>query len=141
MSKKQIVDLPKNYKPSENEEYMNDFQLEYFRRKLLFWRANLEGLSKETLQHLKQTNLKEADLCDRATVESELSFELRTRNRYRRLLLKIDAALKRIERGTYGFCAKTFEPIGIKRLDARPVATLSINAREEYERIKKTYKQ
>ena len=136
---KDTVYLPKNYKPSEDEEYMNKQQLEYFRRKLLFWKESLENASEETVMRLKNTNLKEADLNDRASVESELNFELRTRDRYRKLMIKINAALRRIKRGTYGFCVKTFEPIGIKRLDARPIATFSINAQEEHERTEKTY--
>ncbi len=134
-----ITDLPENYRPSDNEEYMNDLQLEYFRRKLLSWRRSLLSEFNKTVVNLCKQNLNESDLGDRASVESEVSFELRTRDRYRKLLKKIDAALQRIRTRHYGFCAKTFEPIGIKRLEARPVATLGVNAQEEYERTKRMY--
>ena len=134
-----IADLPENYRPSGNEEYMNDLQLEYFRRKLLSWRRSLLSEFNKTVVNLGKQNLNESDLGDRASVESEVSFELRTRDRYRKLLKKIDAALQRIRTRHYGFCAKTFEPIGIKRLEARPVATLGVNAQEEYERTKRMY--
>ena len=137
--KKLNIKLPKDYKPSEDEKYMNDLQLQYFKNKLLFWRKSLEKDITKTVRNLGKINLKEADSNDRASVESELNFELKAKYRYKRLISKIDIALKRIERGTYGFCAKTFEPIGIKRLEARPVAILSINVQEEYERAKKTY--
>ncbi|WPX96746.1 RNA polymerase-binding protein DksA [Candidatus Bandiella euplotis] len=134
-----IVKLPKNYKPTEDEEYMNPLQLEYFRQKLLVWKENLKKDSMETMDNLKNENLNEPDLNDRASVETEVSFELRTRDRYRKLIEKIDAALQRIKTGSYGFCVKSFEPIGIKRLEARPIATLSINAQEEHERAEKVY--
>ena len=134
-----IADLPENYRPSDNEEYMNDLQLEYFRRKLLSWRRSLLSEFNKTVVNLGKQNLNESDLGDRASVESEVSFELRTRDRYRKLLKKIDAALQRVRTRHYGFCAKTFEPIGIKRLEARPVATLGVNAQEEYERTKRMY--
>lgn len=137
--KKLNIKLPKAYKPSEDEKYMNDLQLQYFKNKLLLWRKSLEKDITKTVRNLGKINLKEADPNDRASVESELNFELKAKYRYKRLISKIDIALKRIERGTYGFCAKTFEPIGIKRLEARPVAILSINVQEEYERAKKTY--
>ena len=134
-----IVNLPEGYKPTEDEEYMNELQLEYFRRKLLSWKENLSQESKDTVNNLKNEKLNEPDLNDRASLEAEVNFELRTRDRYRKLMEKIDAALHRIKTGSYGFCVKSFEPIGIKRLEARPIATLSINAQEEHERTEKIY--
>ena len=128
------IELPKGYKPSEKEAYMNPEQLEYFRQKLLAWKAELIDESAETLTHLKEENWNEPDLNDRATVETETSLELRTRDRYRKLIYKIDAALRRIEQGEYGYCEETGDPIGIKRLEARPIATLSIAAQERHER-------
>jgi DnaK suppressor protein len=138
MSEK-MIELPEGYKPMEDEEYMNELQLEYFRRKLLSWRENLSQESKDTVNNLKNEKLNEPDLNYRASLETEVNFELRTRDRYRKLLEKIDAALQRIKTGSYGFCVKSFEPIGIKRLEARPIATLSINAQEEHERTEKIY--
>ena len=138
MSKK-IVKLPENYKPLENEEYMNDFQLEYFRRRLISWKESLTQESKETIDHLKSEKLNEPDTNDRASIESDVNFELRTRDRYRKLIDKINAALLRIKNGSYGFCVKSFDPIGLKRLEARPIATLSITAQEEHERAEKIY--
>ena len=138
MSEK-IVELPEKYKPSENEEYMNDYQLEYFRRKLIAWKKSLTKESKETIDHLKSEKLNEPDTNDRASIESDVNFELRTRDRYRKLIDKINAALLRIKNGSYGFCVKSFDPIGLKRLEARPIATLSIRAQEEHERAEKIY--
>jgi DnaK suppressor protein len=138
MSEK-ITELPANYKPSEDEEYMNDMQLEYFRRKLVAWKESLTKESKETIDHLKHERLNEPDINDRASIESDVNFELRTRDRYRKLIDKINAALQRIKTGSYGFCVKNFEPIGLKRLEARPIATLSIRAQEEHERAEKIY--
>ncbi len=138
MSEK-IVELPEKYKPSENEEYMNDYQLEYFRRKLIAWKQSLTKESKETIDHLKSEKLNEPDTNDRASIESDVNFELRTRDRYRKLIDKINAALLRIKNGSYGFCIKSFDPIGLKRLEARPIATLSIRAQEEHERAEKIY--
>jgi DnaK suppressor protein len=128
------IELPKGYKPSEKEAYMSPEQLEYFRLILLAWKAELIDESAETLTHLKEENWNEPDLNDRATVETETSLELRTRDRYRKLIYKIDAALRRIEQGEYGYCEETGDPIGIKRLEARPIATLSIAAQERHER-------
>lgn len=138
MSKK-IVKLPENYKPLENEEYMNDLQLEYFRKRLISWKESLTQESKETIDHLKSEKLNEPDTNDRASIESDVNFELRTRDRYRKLIDKINAALLRIKNGSYGFCVKSFDPIGLKRLEARPIATLSITAQEEHERAEKIY--
>lgn len=133
---KKVV-LPKGYKPLEKEPYMNPQQLEYFRQKLLSWKAELIEESAETLNHLKEENWNEPDLNDRATVETETSLELRTRDRYRKLIYKIDAALRRIDKGEYGYCEETGDPIGLKRLEARPIATLSIAAQERHERQEK----
>jgi DnaK suppressor protein len=127
------------YVPSEKEEYMNAKQLEYFRNKLSTWRAELLRESRETMEHLKEENWHEPDIADRATLETDAGVELRTRNRYLKLISKIDAALKRIEDGEYGWCEETGEPIGLKRLEARPVATLSIEAQERHERMEKQY--
>ena len=128
-----------SYTPTEKEEYMNAKQLEYFRQKLTNWRDDLLRESRDTMEHLKEENWHESDIADRATLETDAGVELRTRNRYLKLISKIDAALKRIEDGEYGFCEETGEPIGLKRLEARPVATLSIEAQERHERMEKQY--
>ncbi len=133
------VVLPPDYKPSADEEYMNDMQLEYFRQKLLNWKKSLIGQSKDTLDDLRQGGLNQPDQIDRASLESDKALELRTRDRARKLISKIDEALKRIEDGVYGYCEETGEPIGIERLEVRPVATLSIEAQERHERMEKTY--
>ena len=133
-----IITLPPDYKPSQKEEYMNENQLEYFRQKLIKWREELVKESESTLQDLKQTTLNEPDPNDRASNESDQALELRTRDRMRKLIKKINQALDRIENGTYGYCEDTGEPIGLARLEARPVATLSIEAQERYERKEKT---
>lgn len=125
--------LPSDYKPFENEEYMNKFQLQYFRNKLETWKTELLEESRNTMEHLKEENWHEPDINDRAAVEADTSFELRTRDRYRKLLDKIDAAISRIDNGNYGYCEETGDEIGIKRLEARPVATLSIEAQERHE--------
>ena len=132
--------LPPDYRPSENEQFMNPLQLEYFRQKLLRWRAELLAESTETLQHLKEESLAEPDLTDRASLETERAIELRTRDRERKLISKIDAALLRIEDGSYGYCEETDEPIGIGRLEARPIATLSLEAQERHERMERTHR-
>ena len=134
-----MVAASKGYKPSEKEEYMNEAQLEYFRQKLLKWREELLAESQETINNLKEENWREPDLSDRASLETEAAVELRTRNRYLKLIGKIDAALKRIEDGEYGYCEETGDPIGIKRLEARPVATLSIEAQERHEKAEKQF--
>lgn len=133
-----LVTLEPNYKPSPKEEYMNDKQLEYFRQKLLNWRAELVKESSDTLQDLKETNLNEPDPNDRASNEADQYLELRTRDRMRKLIKKINQALDRIENGTYGYCEETGEPIGLGRLEARPVTTLCIEAQERHERKEKT---
>ena len=133
------ITLPPGYKPSENETFLNDLQLEYFRQKLEQWRLELFEEVKETRTNLKENSLVEPDLADRASVETDRSLELRTRDRARKLISKIDEALKRIEDGSYGYCEETNEPIGIKRLEARPIATLSLEAQERHERMEKIY--
>ncbi len=132
--------LPKGYKPSDNEPFMNARQREYFRRKLLSWKEELVRESTQTLQHLQEDSLQEPDLADRASVESERSLELRTRDRERKLLTKIDNALERLQDGSYGYCEDTGEPISLSRLDARPIATLSIEAQERHEKRERTYR-
>ncbi len=133
--------LPPDYRPSEDEEFMNPVQVEYFRQKLLRWRAELVAESSETLQHLKEESLSEPDVADRATLETDRFTELRTRDRERKLISKIDEALQRIENGTYGYCEETNEPIGVRRLDARPIATLSLEAQERHERLERTHRE
>ena len=130
--------LPPDYKPSEQEEFMNEYQLEYFRQKLLHWRLELLEEADGTRTHLQENSLLEPDLGDRASVETGHSLELRTRDRARKLIFKIDEALGRIEDGTYWYCEATDEPIEIKRLEARPIATLSLEAQERHERMEKT---
>jgi DnaK suppressor protein len=132
--------LPPDYRPSEDEEFMNPLQIEYFRQKLLSWRAELLAESSDALQHLREESLLKPDLTDRAALETERAIELRTRSRERRLISKIDAALNRIDEGTYGYCEETDEPIGIRRLEARPIATLSIEAQERHERMERTHR-
>jgi len=132
--------LPAQYRPSEKEPFMNAKQREYFRRKLLAWKEELLKPSTETLRHLQNDTVPEPDIADRATAETDRAVELRARDRERKLISKIDAALKRIEEGTYGYCEETNEPIGLKRLEARPIATLSIEAQERHERIERTFR-
>jgi len=132
--------LPEDYRPSEDEPFMNDLQRAYFRRKLLNWRDEILRSTKETLQHLQDDSAQYADIADRATSETERSLELRARDRQRKLIAKIDAALERIEDGTYGYCEETGEPISLKRLDARPIATLSVEAQERHERRERVYR-
>jgi DnaK suppressor protein len=132
--------LPSDYRPSEDEEFMGPLQVEYFRQKLLRWRAELLADSSETLRHLQEESLLKPDLTDRASLETERSIELRTRDRERKLISKIDQALGRLDAGTYGYCEETEEPIGIRRLEARPIATLSIEAQERHERMERTHR-
>ncbi|MBR4106946.1 MAG: RNA polymerase-binding protein DksA [Alphaproteobacteria bacterium] len=134
-----MVVLPPDYKPSKKEEYMNELQLEYFRQKLVNWKKSLIDQSMDTLDELKQGGLNQPDEIDRASLETDKALELRTRDRIRKLISKIDDALRRIEDGTYGYCEETGEPIGVDRLEARPVTTLSIEAQERHERMEKTY--
>jgi DnaK suppressor protein len=132
--------LPANYKPSADEPFMNAKQREYFRRKLNTWREELLAESSATLQYLQEESVNAPDIADRASMEAERSVELRTRDRARKLISKIDAALDRIEDGSYGYCVETDEPIGIPRLEARPIATLSLEAQERHERMERTYR-
>ncbi len=129
------VILPEGYKPTEDEEYMGPMQLEYFRHKLLAWRNRLLSESETTIDHLRNENWQEPDVNDRASLEADATLELRTRDRDRKLISKIDAALRRIEDGDYGYCEETGEPIGLGRLEARPIATLTIEAQEKHERL------
>ena len=133
------VILPPDYVPSPDEEYMNDLQVEYVRQKLLAWKKSLLNQSQDTLEDLRQGGLNQPDDIDRASMETDKALDLRTKDRARKLISKINDALKRIEDGTYGYCEETGEPIGLERLEARPVATLSIEAQERHERMEKTY--
>ncbi len=134
------VVLPPDYRPSETEEFMNPLQLEYFRQKLLVWRAQLIAESEGTLSHLQQENLVEADWTDRASAETDVALELRTRDRARKLIVKIQEALARVEDGSYGYCEDTAEPISLRRLEARPIATLSLEAQERHERMERSHR-
>ncbi len=134
------VTLPPDYRPSEDEPFMNGYQLEYFRQKLLRWRAELLREAGETIQSLQRETPQEPDVTDRASLEIDRAFELRTRDRARKLIAKIDAVLQRIEDGTYGYCEETHEPISLKRLEARPIATLSLEAQERHERMERTHR-
>lgn len=134
------IELPEGYVPSPDEEFMNELQLEYFRRKLEAWREDILRESAETLQNLQQDNLREPDVADRASSETDWSVELRTRDRQRKLIAKIDAALRRIEEGEYGYCDVTGEPISLRRLDARPIATMTLEAQEAHERAEKVHR-
>lgn len=134
------ITLPPDYRPSNDEPFMNELQKEYFRRKLLQWRGELLREAEETLDHLQEGGLQEPDMADRASAEMDRALELRTRDRARKLIAKIDAALERVENGTYGYCEETGEPIGIGRLEARPIATLSIEAQERHERMERTHR-
>jgi len=132
--------LPPDYRPTEDEEFMNPLQREYFRQKLLSWRSELLQESSETLKHLQEESLSEPDIADRASLETDRSLELRTRDRERKLIARIDDALQRIDEGTYGVCEETSEPIRLRRLEARPIATLSIEAQERHERMERTHR-
>ncbi len=132
--------LPAKYRPSDDEPFMSPRMKEYFRRKLLSWREELLEESTETIQNLQEGSMAEPDLADRASLETDRSLELRTRDRERKLIAKIDAALRRIEDGTYGYCEETAEPISIRRLEARPIATLSLEAQERHERMERTHR-
>jgi DnaK suppressor protein len=134
------VNISSNYRPSEKEKFMGPKQQEFFRRQLLGWRDDIVRDAKDTIQNLQEDDGQAPDIADRATTESERSIELRTRDRQRKLVAKIDSALERIEDGSYGFCDDTGEPIGLKRLVARPIATLSIEAQERHERRERVYR-
>tara|TARA_B100000676_G_C17785259_1_gene684080 strand:- start:74 stop:529 length:456 start_codon:yes stop_codon:yes gene_type:complete len=132
--------LPPDYRPSDDEEFMNPMQREYFRQKLMNWRSQLLRATGETLVSLQEESLAEPDMADRATLETDRSLELRTRDRQRKLISKIDSALRRIDEGTYGYCEETDNPISLRRLEARPIATLSIEAQEQHERMERTHR-
>lgn len=132
--------LPDGYRPTEKEDFMNPVQVEYFRQKLLKWKEDLLSEASDTLNNLSQENLQKPDVTDRAQVESDTSIRLRTRDRERKLLSKIEAALQRIDNGTYGYCEETEEPISLKRLEARPIASLSLDAQERHERNERTHR-
>ena len=134
------VQIPEEYRPSEDEPFMNPRQQEYFRAKLLKWRNEILEDANQTIANLQEETVKEPDIADRASTESERALELRTRDRQRKLIGKIDAALRRINEGLYGYCDETGEPISLKRLEARPVATLSLEAQERHERREKSYR-
>ena len=135
------VTLSPDYAPSENEDFMNPMQMEYFRQMLLNWRSELIQEAGETLNNLNSGNLQQPDMADRASLETDHQLELRTRDRERKLIIKIDEALARIENGSYGFCQDTDEPIGLKRLMARPIAVLSLEAQERHERQERTHRE
>ena len=137
---KQEVFLPNDYRPAEDEPFMNDRQVEYFRRKLLNWRGELLAGSRDTIEGLQDGTRNIPDVADRASEETDRALELRTRDRQRKLVIKIDAALRRIETDEYGYCNDTGNPISLKRLDARPIATLSLEAQERHERREKVYR-
>jgi len=139
--KKNNVVLPDSYAPNDHEAFMSLAQREYFRQKILKWRQEIINGATETLSSLKTSNMREADLNDQATIETDLSLELRARDRDRKLLNKIGAALDRINDGTYGYCEETGEPIALARLEARPIATLSIEAQERHERKERIFKE
>ncbi|MCB2136884.1 MAG: RNA polymerase-binding protein DksA [Rhodobacteraceae bacterium] len=132
--------LPEDYRPAEDEPFMNDRQLEYFRRKLVVWKEELLEQSAETLEGLQDSGRNVPDVADRASEETDRALELRTRDRQRKLVAKIDAALRRIEQGEYGYCEMTGEPISLKRLDARPIATMTLEAQEKHERRERVHR-
>ncbi len=139
-SRFESISLQEGYRPSAEEPFMSDSHLDYFRKKLLNWKQEILAGSHETINHLQEENQKESDLADRASSETDRSLELRTRDRERKLLNKIDAALGRIEEGNYGYCIETGEPISLARLEARPIATLSIEAQEMHEHQEKIHR-
>ena len=134
------VFLSDDYKPAEDEPFMNDRQVEYFRRKLLTWKNEILAGSKDTIEGLQDNTRNIPDVADRASEETDRALELRTRDRQRKLVSKIDAALRRIDEGEYGYCSVTGEPISLKRLDARPIATMSLEAQERHERREKVHR-
>jgi DnaK suppressor protein len=136
-SRADTINLPEGYVPRDDEPFMNPLQLAYFRRKLLTWKDDILREAKETLATLQKEPLQEADATDRASSETDWSIELRTRDRQRKLIAKIDAALRRIDSGDYGYCEVTGEPISLQRLDARPIATMTVEAQERHEREEK----
>ena len=140
MSKADVLAGDPGYRPSEDEDFMNERQLDYFRRKLQAWKEEILRESRETVAHLQAETENHPDLADRATSEADRALELRTRDRQRKLISKIEEALRRIDDGSYGYCEETGEPIGLARLDARPIATLSLEAQERHERNERVYR-
>ena len=134
------ADKAKPYRPTDKEPFMNDRQRDYFRQRLLAWREDILKEAKETLQHLQDENQNHPDFADRASSETDRAIELRARDRQRKLIAKIDAAVQRIEDGSYGYCEETGEPISLKRLEARPIATLSVEAQERHEKRERVYR-
>lgn len=132
--------LPEDYRPAEGEPFMGERQLEYFRRKLITWKQELLDQSAETLEELQNSARSVPDIADRASEETDRAIELRTRDRQRKLVAKIDAALRRIETGEFGYCEMTGEPISLKRLDARPIATMTLEAQERHERSERVHR-
>ncbi len=132
--------IPRSYRPKEGEKFMNPVMIEYFRRKLQGWKEELLRDSNETIQDLQTESLHEADIADRASAETDRSLMLRTRDRERKLISKIDSALNRLDEGSFGYCEETMEPISLQRLEARPIATLSIEAQERHERMERTHR-
>lgn len=139
-SMKQEVFLPEDYTPAENEPFMNERQTEYFRRKLLNWKNEILADSRDTIEGLQDNTRNIPDVADRASEETDRALELRTRDRQRKLVAKIESALRRIDEGEYGYCEVTGEPISLKRLDARPIATMSLEAQERHERREKVHR-
>lgn len=135
------VFLPEDYRPAEDEPFMNERQLEYFRRKLIVWKQELLSQSAETIDSLQDSGRNVPDIADRASEETDRALELRTRDRQRKLVSKIDAALRRIENGEFGYCEMTGEPISLKRLDARPIAVMTLEAQEKHERREKVHRE
>src|ERR1700750_2424844 len=135
-----VLEKVKSYKPSEKEPFMNERQREYFRAKLLAWKEEILREAKTTLQQLQEENVNHPDLADRASSETDRAIELRARDRQRKLISKIDAAIQRIDNNTYGYCKEPGEPISLKRLEARPIATLSVEAQERHEKREKVYR-
>jgi len=138
---KKRTDVPQDYKPSETEKYMNPLQLEYFRQKLVGWKNELLTESRQTIEHLSEENWQETDLNDRASLETDTTLELRTRDRYRKLLDKIDGALEKVDSGEYGYCEETGDEIGIRRLEARPIAALTVEAQERHENYERLHSE
>lgn len=135
------IKLPKGYKPSPKEDFMNSKQLAYFKKRLLDWKDEILRDARETLDHLQSGGIQEADIADRAATETDWSLELRTRDRQRKLVAKIDAAVERIEEGGYGYCEVSGDPISLKRLDARPIATMTLEAQEAHERMERIHRE
>ena len=134
------VKIPEGYKPSDDEEFMSPIQLAYFQQKLADWKNDILRESRETLDHLQEGGIQEPDLADRASTETDWSLELRTRDRQRKLIAKIESAMRRIETGDYGYCEVTGEPISLKRLEARPIATMTLEAQEAHERMERVHR-